>query len=172
MARITIIPEDNSMSVDGVGQGGLDLSSCNIPSNVSALQWDGTEGEIEFDTAIDNEVITELPAWATACQAIWQTSKDEEDAKESGDLGLENGYDPNNLSDAFVSLSDAEKESLFKQDRNQRLTATDWTQLPDVVAVKPAQWVEDFKVYRQALRDLAPTDFDNVFFPELPHPID
>jgi len=78
MAKITIIVEDNAMSVDGVGYGELDFSSCGIPADVSALQWDNTAGEIEFDTAIENESITELPTWATACQAVWQQKEDEE----------------------------------------------------------------------------------------------
>lgn len=81
MAKITIIVEDNSVVKNGVGHDGLDLSSCDIPSNVSALQWDNTAGEIEFDTAIDNESITELPAWATACEAVWQQKEDEVEAE-------------------------------------------------------------------------------------------
>ena len=79
MAKIIIIVEDNSVVKNGVGHDGLDLSSCDIPPNVSALQWDNTAGEIEFDTAIDNESITELPAWATACEAVWQQKEDEKE---------------------------------------------------------------------------------------------
>jgi len=78
MANITIVPEDNAMSVDGVGYGELDFSSCGIPADVSALQWQDTAGWIEFDTAIENESITELPTWATACEAVWQQKEDEE----------------------------------------------------------------------------------------------
>lgn len=81
MAKITIIVEDNSVVKNGVGHDGLDLSSCDIPSNVSALQWDNTAGEIEFDTAIENEGITELPTWATACEAVWQQKEDEVEAE-------------------------------------------------------------------------------------------
>lgn len=83
MAKLTIVVDDNAVTKNGVGHGGLDLSSCGIPSNVAALQWDNTAGEIEFDTAIDNEAITELPAWATACEAVWQTAEDAEPEEEA-----------------------------------------------------------------------------------------
>ena len=81
MAKLTIIVEDSSVIKNGVGHNGLDLSSCDIPPNVSALQWDNTAGEIESDTAIDNEDITELPNWATACEAVWQQKEDEVEAE-------------------------------------------------------------------------------------------
>ena len=83
MAHLTIVPIDNAISKGGVGFGGLNLSSCNIPSNISALQWDGTKGWIEFDTPIPNEPITELPAWATAAEALWQAAKNARDAEEA-----------------------------------------------------------------------------------------
>ena len=58
----------------------LDLSSCNIPSNIHALQWYETEGEIEFVDNPDrtkpmNEIINELPSWAHACVTIWEQIK-------------------------------------------------------------------------------------------------
>ena len=38
----------------------------------------------------------------------------------------------------------------LREQRNARLTASDWTQLPDAPTANAAAW----KVYRQALRDL------------------
>jgi hypothetical protein len=77
MARITIIPSDNFIAVDGVSRPEvLDFSSCSIPADVHALQWYDTRGWIEF---VDegpfvaknpNQDITELPAWANACVAV------------------------------------------------------------------------------------------------------
>lgn len=96
MAKITIIVEDNTVVKNGVSHEGLDLSSCRIPSNVSALQWDNTAGEIEFDTAIENEVITELPTWATACEALWQQkeySRQEARKKETEEDPVETFWD-------------------------------------------------------------------------------
>ena len=49
-------------------------------------------------------------------------------------------------------ISDADAWILVRRIRNSRLTATDWTQLPDspLTAEKKAEW----SVYRQALRDI------------------
>jgi hypothetical protein len=72
--RLTIIPIDNAVYVDGVCRVPLDLSVCNIPSNVHALQWYETEGEVEFDGKPKpaNEDITALPEWALACVGVWE----------------------------------------------------------------------------------------------------
>jgi hypothetical protein len=73
--RLTIIPIDKKVIVDGVYKLPLDLTTCEIPSNVWALQWYDTEGEIEFDGKPKplNEMITVLPDWANACIAVWET---------------------------------------------------------------------------------------------------
>ena len=75
--RLTIIVDDNAVYVDGVCRMPLDLSQCNIPTNVHALQWYETEGEIEFDGKPKpaNEDITVLPEWADACVAKWNEAK-------------------------------------------------------------------------------------------------
>ena len=78
MARITIVVEDNFVAVDGVARPQpLNLSGCGIPTEVHALQWQGTFGWVEFregDTLftpkLPNQEITELPAWANACVAV------------------------------------------------------------------------------------------------------
>lgn len=78
--RLTIIPEDNFVAVNSdTSHQPLDLTSCNIPSEVHALQWFDTKGWIEFDDPVDpfspkppNEMITELPEWALACVAVWE----------------------------------------------------------------------------------------------------
>ena len=74
--KLTIVVADNAVNKDGVGNGGLDLSSCSIPNNVWALQWDNDSGHIEYIGTTPNEEITELPAWATAAEALWQNAED------------------------------------------------------------------------------------------------
>jgi hypothetical protein len=78
--KLTIIPSDNTVYVDGVVKAyaplPLDLTSCGIPSDVHALQWKDTAGWIEFEdnpdgTKPQNQPITELPAWANACVEVW-----------------------------------------------------------------------------------------------------
>lgn len=78
MARITIIPSDSFIAVDGIARPiALDFSSCGIPAEVHALQWYDARGWIEFTENNDpftpkqaNQDITELPAWADACVAV------------------------------------------------------------------------------------------------------
>lgn len=72
--RLTIIPSDNAVYVDGISKLPLDLSSCNIPSGIHALQWYENRGWIEFSDDGDpftplqpNEDIYSLPDWASAC---------------------------------------------------------------------------------------------------------
>mgnify|MGYP006283115693 CR=1 FL=1 len=72
--RLTIIPVDDAVYVDGVCRLPLDLSPCNIPSDVHALQWDQDSGWIEFNDMpkTPNEDISELPEWALACVGVWE----------------------------------------------------------------------------------------------------
>jgi hypothetical protein len=79
--KLTIITADNAVYKDDVSYSGLDLSSCGIPANVWALQWQDTSGWIEDKSSlVDNTPITELPAWATACVAKWDEAKAAEEA--------------------------------------------------------------------------------------------
>jgi hypothetical protein len=67
---LTIIPVDGNVIKDKVGYLNLDLSSCGIPSNVRALQWQETLGWLEFWDQ-QNEDITALPSWVDCCLAVW-----------------------------------------------------------------------------------------------------
>lgn len=83
--RITIVGADNAVGVDGNFRGGLDLSQCGLPANFWAFQWGerGQEsGHIEYDSPmIQNDSVTEIPAWANACIAVWQAKLDQEAAE-------------------------------------------------------------------------------------------
>lgn len=67
---------------------------------------------------------------------------------------------------AIEALLPQQKAASVRQERNQRLTACDWTQLPDVDPAITAAWVP----YRQALRDVPeqPGFPDNVQWPVPP----
>lgn len=79
--KVTIITADNAVYKDGVSYSSLDLSSCGIPENVWALQWQDNSGWIEDKSAlVQNQDITELPAWATACLTKWDEAKAAEEA--------------------------------------------------------------------------------------------
>jgi hypothetical protein len=78
--KLTIIPDDSFVSVDNdETHQPLDLSSCNIPIEVHALQWFDIKGWIEFDDPTDpfapkkpNQEITSLPEWALDCVKVWE----------------------------------------------------------------------------------------------------
>ena len=81
MMRVTIIPIDGSVSVDGVGFGGLDLSF--MDASVHAVQWYETHGEIEVKDPVTgrmvaNEVITSIDAFQPAIN-LWQAAKTAEE---------------------------------------------------------------------------------------------
>jgi hypothetical protein len=82
--RVTIIPADGFVSVDGEGYSGLDLNF--MDANIHALQWYETEGELEIqDTrgrVIENRPIDSLEPYQPALDA-WQVAKDAAEAEEA-----------------------------------------------------------------------------------------
>jgi hypothetical protein len=132
---LTIIPIDGNVVKDKVGYIGLDLSSCGIPSNVRALQWQETSGWLEFWDQ-QNEDITALPSWTDCCLAAWDTA--------------------NNPPPPVPVPPTAEEN---KQTAIGILQSTDWTQIPSVsdpalsnpyLANKNA-----FDLYRNSVRQYA-----------------
>jgi hypothetical protein len=132
--KLTIIPADGSVGENNVFYNNLDLSSCGIPANVHALQWQDTTGWIEYDTPIPNETITELPAWANCCMTKWTEAN----------------------TPVPPSPPTAEQN---KTTAVNKLQATDWTTIPDVGdPTKSNPYlsnVQDFVVYRNAVRQYA-----------------
>lgn len=132
--KLTIIPADGSVGEDGKFYLDLDLSSCGIPADVHALQWDGVAGWIEFKDPVPNQPITELPAWANCCMTKW-TEANTPKPSES----------PTAEQNKAIAVS--------------KLQATDWTTIPDVS--DPAKSnpylsnVQDFVTYRNAVRQYA-----------------
>jgi len=130
---LTIIPVDGNVTKDGVGYIDLNLSSCEIPANVRALQWQETNGHLEFWDK-QNEDITELPSWVNCCLAIWT------------------------IANTPVPPSPPTAEE-NKQTAINLLQQTDWTQIPSVsdpalsnpyLANKNA-----FDIYRNSVRQYA-----------------
>jgi hypothetical protein len=82
--KLTIIPVDGNVIKDGKTYLNLDLSSCGIPADVHAFQWEESEpnkGHIEYKSAlVQNQDVTELPTWVNTCLVKWQESYDAEQA--------------------------------------------------------------------------------------------
>lgn len=76
--RITIIPDDKTVTVDGEGYGNLDLSF--IDPTIHAIQWYDTHGEIERRDPVtkkmtSNEEIMSIDGFQQAL-TVWQNEKD------------------------------------------------------------------------------------------------
>lgn len=133
--KLTIIPADGSVGENDVFYLGLNLSSCNIPADVHALQWQDTAGWIEYNSPlIQNEPITELPTWANCCMTKWIEA------------------------DTPVPPAPPTAEQ-NKSTAVNKLQATDWTTIPDVGdSTKSNPYlsnVQDFVTYRNAVRQYA-----------------
>jgi hypothetical protein len=74
--RVTIVPEDGFVSVDGEGYTGLDLTF--MDASIHAIQWYETEGEIERQNQqgrmVGNEPIADLTPYQPALN-VWQAAK-------------------------------------------------------------------------------------------------
>jgi len=129
--KLTIIPVDGIVNEDGKAYIGLNLSSCAIPADVHALQWQDTAGWIEYNTPIPNEPITELPAWANCCMTKWTEAN--------------TPVPPSAAQNKTTAVS--------------KLQTTDWTTIPDVGdPTKSNPYlsnVQDFVTYRNAVRQYA-----------------
>lgn len=62
MATLTIIKDDKFVSIDGEG---LHLDAVDLPANVHAIQWDGTNGWIEYNDGTDNKSISSISDYST-----------------------------------------------------------------------------------------------------------
>jgi hypothetical protein len=149
--KLTIIPADGSVGENGVFYIELDLSSCNIPADVHALQWQDTAGSIEYNTPIPNDPITELPAWANCCMTKWTEAN----------------------TPVPPAPPTAEQN---KQTAVSKLKATDWATIPDVAdPTKSNPYLnnsQDFVTYRNQVRQYAvyPVAGD-ISWPTLPQEV-
>ena len=75
--RVSILPKDGAVYIDGFSFSGLDLSS--IPANVHAIQWYGEVGQVEYKDPVTglmtgHEDIGSLEAYQDAIDA-WGEAK-------------------------------------------------------------------------------------------------
>lgn len=78
--RLSIIADDKAVCINGVCYGGLDLNL--LPTNIHAVQWYETFGEIEFKSVLENnqiikpqnEVITDITPFMFV-EPLWQAAK-------------------------------------------------------------------------------------------------
>jgi hypothetical protein len=140
--RLIVIVVDGLVSVDGEGLLNLDLSNCQIPENVWALQWYNDRGEIEFIGRDPNEEIVALPEWANLCLDVWEQKKQ------------------------IGNREKTPEEIIYEiqADAKLKLGESDWTQLPDVNLANQQDW----DAYRNALRIIATSEILDPIWPIKP----
>jgi len=133
--RLTVVVEDKLVVKDNEAYEVESLSY--LDANINAIQWYEDKGEIEYLDGTENLSITDISPYNQVL-TDWQTAKTkyEEDIKEK-------------------ALTAEDFENLFRHNRNLMLTESDWTQANDSPLTDTKK--EEWKVYRQALRDMPTT---------------
>lgn len=135
--RITIIPSDKTIGIDGEFLLSIQQDMSWVPENIHAVQWYDTMGEVEYTDDSPNERIEELGIYQQAVIDFNNELKRIEDEQKAREEAIEASRD---YWEELRSL------------RNRKLSQSDWTQVSD------APFAEEQKVswqsYRQALRDL------------------
>lgn len=156
--RVTIIPEDCIVAIDGVA---VRITMPTINESIHAVQWYDSKGTIEHkDTSNTNNIlITHIEEINEI--SIFQEIIDIATAKIAADKVI--AEEKEIVTSEMIAAG-------ARQDRDFRLITSDWTQiqLPDV-SLTPDQ-IAQWKEYRQQLRDitLQPGFPNNIVWPEKP----
>lgn len=135
--RLTIISSDKTICIDGQCISGIEQDLSWIPTNIHALQWYDTYGEVEYNDGSPNEKIEELGIYQQAVidyQNEIQRLENEKIAKEAALEAARNYWDELRIM------------------RDKLLSMSDWTQIPDAPLTETQKIV--WQTYRQQLRDL------------------
>jgi hypothetical protein len=139
--KITIIPSDKTIIIDNQPLLDIQQDISWIPSDVSAVQWYDTWGEVEYTDTRNNLRIEELGIYE---QAI-----------------IDYNNEIQRIQDELIAI---ESTRDYWEDlrglRNERLANSDWTQLLDVNLTE--EEIELWRIYRQELRNLP----DNIIDPK------
>ena len=131
---LVIITSDKIIGIGTTTISGIGTDMSWIPSNVHAVHWDGSSGEIEYNDGTANLGITSIGIYSQADTTFNNEIQRRKD-----------------LNDEFTNSS----SFLWMKLRNERddlLLFSDYTQLADsgLTDSKKAEWVN----YRKSLRDL------------------
>ena len=110
MTTLTIIKDDSFVKVDGVGLESIDCSS--LATNIHAIQFDGTNGHVEYNDGTSNLAITAISDYS-AITDLWTSAKATYDTEISdaatAQTALEATYGWKRVNDAttkYASLGD------------------------------------------------------------------
>ena len=136
MTTLTIIKDDSFVKVDGFGLEPIDCSS--LASNIHAIQFDGTNGHVEYNDGTNNEAITSISAYS-AITDLWTSAKATHDTAvsdaETAQTALEATYGWKRVNDATTkyATTDEQLDQMYKDALNGTTTWKD-----AVAAVKAA----------------------------------
>jgi|TARA_R110002110_G_scaffold355032_1_gene564715 hypothetical protein len=136
MTTLTIIKDDSFVKVDGFGLEPIDCSS--LASNIHAIQFDGTNGHVEYNDGTNNEAITSISAYS-AITDLWTSTKATHDTAvsdaETAQTALEATYGWKRVNDATTkyATTDEQLDQMYKDALNGTTTWKD-----AIAAVKAA----------------------------------
>ena len=132
--NLVIIPSDRIIGIGTTIISGIGTDLSWIPSDVHAVHWDGSSGEIEYNDGKANLDITSLGIYSQA-----ETTFNNEIQRRK------------DLDDEYLNSSTFLWMKL-RSERDNLLLSSDFTQLGDIglSESKKTEWIN----YRQALRDL------------------
>ena len=130
--NLVIIPSDKTIGIGTTIITGISTDMSWIPSDVHAVHWDGSKGQIEYNDGKESAIISSLGIYSQAEETLNNELSRMKDQ-----------------SDKAVSDTTFLWEKL-RVERDDLLFDSDWTQSRDVTLANDNDW----KTYRQALRDL------------------
>ena len=132
--NLVIIPSDRIIGIGTTIISGIGTDMSWIPSDVHAVHWDGSSGEIEYNDGKANLDITSIGIYS---QAETTFNNEIQRRKDLDDEYLN--------SNTFLWMK-------LRSERDNLLLSSDFTQLGDIglSESKKTEWIN----YRQALREL------------------
>ncbi len=135
--NLTIITADKTIGIGSTVISGIGTDMSWIPSDVHAVHWDGSTGQIEYNDGKSNVTMSEIGVYSQAETTF------------NNELKMRESPSP--------SSSDWDEDLRIR--RNKKLTDCDWTRIDDngLSGSKKTEWA----TYRQALRDLPANTSDS-----------
>ena len=130
--NLVIIPSDRIIGIGTTIISGIGTDMSWIPSDVHAVHWDGSSGEIEYNDGTPNATMSEIGIYSQA-----ETTFNNEIKR---------------LEDISPFNTTTYQWQMLRNQRDDKLLLCDWTQGNDTPlgSSKKTEWA----TYRQALRDL------------------
>ena len=149
MPRVTVVPSDKSISVDGLPI----VFDFDFPASMHALQWDGQQGHIEwvddYNWSLPASDPTAYTDEVAPYVALWQAEKERLEQEAAARAAEKAEAEAARL----VEYNSAAARAIrLRTERDARLAASDKYLLADF-SISPEE-LEAVKTYRQALRDI------------------